>query len=486
MTIQSLGVGSGLALDDLVRQLISAERTPKEQRLDAREERVQDEISALGQIKSKISAFKDAVDDLRTDASINGREPTITHPSEDIEIFSAEATNTALRGSYDISVSQLASGSRIETADAAFTSPTDAVLTDGAGDTTMTFKIDSTGDSFTVNVTQNMTLAELREAINNNADNFGVNANIIDTGTATGGAKLVFTSDTTGTGNDLVIVNDGDRAELDRLTTTDSAETATNLTPVLTAANAKATIDGIQVESETNTFDNTIQNVTFTANKVSPLNSDGVTRQSSTMEIGYDKEGLETKINDFIDSYNGIIDEIKNVTRYGESELEEDGALAGDSLLRGVSSRMATIVGSSVQSSELGGLFAIGIELTTDGKLEISSTDFGLGSGESRFDDALENSFDDIAKIFTDETQGIATRLYDIADEYASSGGLISSREKAAKDNQSQIDDARARLEQHMLGYEAMVRAKYLNLDQTVSRLNQTGSALLASLGSYY
>ena len=118
--------------------------------------------------------------------------------------------------------------------------------------------------------------------------------------------------------------------------------------------------------------------------------------------------------------------------------------------------------------------------------IEISSTDFGLGSGESRFDDALENNFDDIAKIFTDETQGIATRLYDIADEYASSGGLISSREKAAKDNQSQIDDARARLEQHMLGYEAMVRAKYLNLDQTVSRLNQTGSALLASLGSYY
>jgi len=109
-----------------------------------------------------------------------------------------------------------------------------------------------------------------------------------------------------------------------------------------------------------------------------------------------------------------------------------------------------------------------------------------LGSGESRFDDALENNFDDIARIFTDETQGIATRLYDIADEYASSGGLISSREKAAKDNQSQIEDARARLEQHMLGYETMIRAKYLNLDQTVSRLNQTGSALLASLGSYY
>ena len=30
MTIQSLGVGSGLALDDLVQQLLDAERLPKE------------------------------------------------------------------------------------------------------------------------------------------------------------------------------------------------------------------------------------------------------------------------------------------------------------------------------------------------------------------------------------------------------------------------------------------------------------------------
>ena len=71
MTIQSLGVGSGLALDDLVTQLVQAERKPKQDRLDAREEQIEAQISGLGQLKSKLSDFQDAVDDLRSDVGIN-------------------------------------------------------------------------------------------------------------------------------------------------------------------------------------------------------------------------------------------------------------------------------------------------------------------------------------------------------------------------------------------------------------------------------
>ena len=483
MTIQSLGVGSGLALDDLVTQLLSAEREPKEQRLNDKEEKIEAEISALGKIKSKLSDFKDTVDEMRRDSDINGREPTITHPSEDKEIFTAEVSNSALRGSYEIAVTELASGSRIETADAAYSESTDKVLTDGLGSTTMTFKINNTGDSFTVSVTQNMSLAQLREAINNNENNFGVNANIIDTGTATGGAKLVFTSDVTGAGNDLVIVNDGDRGELDSLTTTDSTETATNLSPVKSATNAKATIDGIPVESETNEFENTIQNVSFEATSVSPLDADGITRVTSTLEIGYDRDGLDKKIRDFVDNYNKIITDINSLTRYGESDLEEDGALAGDSMLRGISNGLASIVGSSVDSSSLGSLFALGVELNSDGKLEIPATDFGLGSGDERLEAALEDNFDEIAKLFTDEEQGIAVRLYEMANEYTSYSGLITLRERAAKDDKDQIADDREAFELRMANYEQILRDRYLNLDQTVARLNQTGSALLAALG---
>ena len=477
MTIQSLGVGSGLALDDLVQQLLEAERAPKDARLNEKEERIEAEISGLGQIKSKLSAFEDSVDELRSDADINGREPTISNPSEDDDVLSAEASNSALRGSYEITVEQLASGSRITTDDGAFTSSTDAVLSTGAG--SLTFDVGGS-DSFTIDVTAGMTLTQLREAINNADDNFGVTANIIDTGTSAG-PRLVYSSSETGEGNDLVITNDTGVAELDRLSTTGGTGNI-SAANIQSAQNAIAYIDGIEVQSESNEFENTIQNVSFEVNEVSPKDANGEL-QATTLEIGYDKEGLEEKIRDFVDNYNSLIDEINTLTRYGESELEEDGALAGDSLLRGIQTSMANIVGGNVSASSLGGLFQVGIEFNDDGKLEIGTTDFGLGTGEDRLEDALEDNFDEIAKLFTDENEGIATRLYEFADEYTSYGGLISLREQTAKDNRDELYDERETLELRMQSYEDTLRSKYLNLDQTVAQLNQTSSALLASLG---
>ena len=476
MTIQSLGVGSGLALDDLVQQLLTAERQPKEERLNAKEERIEAEISGLGQIKSKLSDFKDAVDELRSDNGINGREPTITNPSEDNDVLSAEASNSALRGSYEVVVEQLAAGSRITTDAGAFTSSSDPVLTSGTG--SLTFDVGGS-KSFTIDVTAGMSLTALREKINNSDDNFGVTANIIDTGTGAG-PRLVFSSSETGDGNDLVITNDTGAAELDRLSTTGGTNNI-SAANIESARNAIAYIDGIEVQSSSNEFENTIQNVSFEVNEVSPKDAAG-DFLATKLSIGYDKEGLDKKIRDFVDNYNALIDEIKTLTRYGESELEEDGALAGDSLLRGIQSGLASIVGDNVSSSALGGLFQIGIEFDDDGKLEIGSTDFGLGTGEDRLEDALEDSFDEIAKLFTDPDEGIATRLYEFSKEYTSYSGLISLRERAAKDDREDLYDQREMLELRMLNYEEILRDKYLNLDQTVAQLNQTGSALLASL----
>lgn len=476
MTIQSLGVGSGLALDDLVQQLLSAEREPKEARLNEKEERIEAEISGLGQIKSKLSDFKDAVDELRSDNGINGREPTITNPSEDNDVLSAEASNSALRGDYQVAVEQLASGSRITTDAGAFTSSSDPVLTSGTG--SLTFNVGAT-NTFKIDVTAGMSLTTLRERINNAEDNFGVTANIIDTGTGAG-PRLVFSSSETGAGNDLVITNDNGAPELDRLSTTGGTANI-NAANIQGAKNAIAYVDGIEVQSSSNEFENTIQNVSFEVNEVSPKDALGEFL-TTKLTIGFDKEGLDKKIRDFVSNYNSLISEIETLTRYGESELEDDGALAGDSLLRGIRTGLGSIIGDNVSASKLGGLFQIGIEFDDDGKLEIGSTDFGLGTGEDRLKDALEDNFDEIAKLFTDENEGIATRLYEFSKEYTSFGGLISLRERSAKDSRDELYDERETLELRMLNYEEILRDKYLNLDQTVAQLNQTGSALLASL----
>jgi flagellar hook-associated protein 2 len=480
MGISSLGVGSGLDLEGLVSQLLEAERAPKAARLDAQDERIESEISSLGQIKSKLSDFKDSVDELRKDQSLTGREPTIRNPSEETEPFTAEASNSALTGEYAVTVERLASGSRIESAtalDGGFASSSDEV-TDTAG--SLTFKIGGTGDTFSLNVAAGSTLAQLREQINNAENNFGITANIINTGTADGGAKLVISSSITGEGNDLSIVNDNDLTGLNRIATTDSTESASYLTPTKTAQNAQAVIDGITVQSDTNEFENTIQNVTFTAKAVSEKNSLDEF-QSSTLVIGFDEEALDEKIREFVESYNSLNTEIRSLTKYGESELEDDGALAGDFTIRGIQAGLGNILSGTVTGSELGGLFQAGIELTSDGELEIGSTDFGLGTGASRLSDALEDNFDEVSKLFTAD-DGIATKLYDFIDQYTKSSGILADRESAAKDQRDQLLDDRAAFELRLVSFEETLRGRYLNLDQTVARLQQTSSALLSSL----
>ncbi|GGD72341.1 flagellar filament capping protein FliD [Lacimicrobium alkaliphilum] len=486
MAIQSLGVGSGLALDDLVKQLIAAERKPRQDRLDKREESLDAVISGIGQLKSKMDAFKESVDALRRDNQLQSRSATTTHPGitseEGSGPFTAEASNSAVTGSYKIAITQLAEGSRIETADAVdggFSSKTDSV-SGTAG--SLTFKVGS--ESFDVNVTAGMTMEQLRNKINANADNFGVNASIISTGTADGGAKLVFSSDKTGAGNDLQIVNNNNIADLNRVSTTDSAETATYLTPVKSATNAQATVDGILVESETNRFENVIDNVAFSATELSTKNASDEF-QTSTLNIGLDKKGTEKKVRDFVDDYNSLMSEIGTLTKYGGSELEDDGALAGDFMARGISSGLANIASGTVSTSELGSLFQIGIAFDEDGKLEISDVDeFGFGSGEDRLNEALDSNFDEFAKLFTDEKEGIASRMYDYLREYTTFDGLLRTREQSVKDEKDQLGKERERFELQMLNFEDIQRKKYLALDQTVSQLNRTGNALLTALNS--
>ena len=166
MSIQSLGVGSGLDLEALVSQLLEAERSPKQARLDSQEESYDAEISSIGTLKSKMKEFLDSVDELRSDANLKGREPTIKNPSENIEPFTAEASNSAVEADYAIAVTQLASGSRIETdnaVDGGFSSTSDSVSAQAGS---LTFKIGATTDTFSINVTAGMTLQQLSSAIN--------------------------------------------------------------------------------------------------------------------------------------------------------------------------------------------------------------------------------------------------------------------------------------------------------------------------------
>ncbi|MBE1302212.1 MAG: flagellar filament capping protein FliD [Alteromonadaceae bacterium] len=497
MGIQSLGVGSGLALDDLVTQLIDAERTPKQTRLDEQEETLDATISAIGSLKSKVEEFQDTAEELKNDFNLNAREPQIDHPNSDLEEddtgpFSAEASTSALEGDYQIAVTQLATGTEFTTQDNVFSASSD-VLTNT--ETTVNFGFVNSSDSFSVTVTSGMTLQEYVNAINSNSNNFQsdgttplVTATLLDTGTV--GPKLILRSSITGTGDELQI-DGGGNADLANVASTNLGVGSTTLTQE-NATNAIAYIDGIQVTSASNEFENIIPNVSFEAFELSETTTDtdlvaeNGGFQYSKLTIGNDKTGLENKIRDFIDAYNTLTDEISTLTRYGLSDLEEDGALAGDFMVRGLQSGLANLISDQVSGNTLGSLAQIGVTFDDDGKLEITAVDeFGSGSGEDKLSDALDDYFDEVANLFTDSSEGIGLRVYDFLYEYTTFGGLLSEREDALDDEKDLLADEREAFELRMLNFEQIQRDKYIALDRTVSSLNQTGAALLASLPQF-
>ncbi|BDX07799.1 flagellar filament capping protein FliD [Planctobacterium marinum] len=504
MGIQSLGVGSGLALDDLVTQLIDAERAPKEERLNEREETLDATISAIGSLKSKVDEFQDAVEELKNDYNLNAREPTIDHPTEPEEgetgPFTVEASSSAIEGDYDIAIAQLAAGTEYRTADGSFSTTSDTLYT-GAG-TSVSFNFESSSDNFSVSVTTNMTLQQYVDAINGSADNIQddgttklVNAILLDTGTADG-PKIIFESLLTGNGNDLRIVNEDGDAELSSVTshTNDGVggynadqELSTNTgdEAKVTAVNAQAYVNNVLVESGSNQFENAIANVSFEAFKVSETDASTATGfAASKVTIGNDTEGVKTKIQDFIDNYNSLVDEITRLTKYGESELEDDGALAGDFMIRSIQSGILNALTSTVTDNSFGSIFNIGLSFDDDGKLEISAVDeFGIGSGSDRLDDALQDNFDDVADLFTNSTNGVAQTLYDFLYEYTTFGGLLRDRESDLADEKDALADEREAFELRMLSFEQIQRDKFIALDKTVSSLNNTGNALFAALG---
>ena len=201
MAIGSLGIGSGLALNDLVTQLLEAERSGPAKRFEQRGEAFDSEISALGKLRSKMDDFKKVVKELQEDSQLNSRKPIASHPdytatddskpTDKGNIFSTDASSSAAAGRYEIAITQLASGSRLTSADGQFSSSSQTVLSSGTGK--LIFDVSSEGLSFEVDITPTMTLEDIKNAVNSAAANEYsddkkpfVNASIINTGTAVG------------------------------------------------------------------------------------------------------------------------------------------------------------------------------------------------------------------------------------------------------------------------------------------------------------
>ncbi|MCF2859360.1 flagellar filament capping protein FliD [Pseudoalteromonas sp. SMS1] len=463
--ITSAGVGSGLDLEGIIKASIDAENRPKMEQFVAKDQRLAVELSAIGEVKSALSTLNDTVEKLADIGNFNKRVANITQPSSG-DIISVTPTSDISVGDFEIAVQELAQGSRAVSTDGAFATA-DSVVSASGG--TLSFSAGT--KSFDLAVTAGMTLNELRDAINADNNNFGLTANIINTGDAGVGSKLVLTSSVTGTNNDLVITSD--TAELDAIETYDASTNPTGGMRIADDDKAKSaviTVDGLTVTSETNTFTNAVQDMTITAKAKSVQDATTLKYETANLNIAYDRDSVTTLIDEFITNYNAVVGQIGFRTRIGEP-------LNGDSSMRSLSDQMVSTLSKALtDAGPFGSIFDIGISVDKKGYLEKSSLVRSLN-------EAMDTNYDDIGTAFAGPN-GVAKDLESLLGNYVDSGGLLKQREDDLTTQQKAIEDDVLKHQYRMESLEQRLRKQYAGLDVLIAQMRQTQTYLGSQLAN--
>jgi len=241
------------------------------------------------------------------------------------------------------------------------------------------------GRETTITVSAGTTLTELKDLINNDSQNPGVTASILNDGTGLSTAfHLVLSGDQTGAAYKITSISH----------TLDNFDSTFDETQA--AQNAMLKVDGYPSGSEyiqksTNHITDVIEGVTLSL----------VGTGTSTVTVNPDTEAMKQKITDFISAFNEVRAYIKEQTKY-DDDTGEAGILLGNYAVEIVKSRLDAIVSTNATGFRDGkdtyvNLMQIGIRTDVE---EGSETEGQLLIDETELDNALASDFEAVADLF--------------------------------------------------------------------------------------
>jgi flagellar hook-associated protein 2 len=443
-TISILGVGSGLQLQDMLDQLREVDEAPI-RRLETTKSHYEEQLTAFDKLNQDLLGIKSTALNLSLQSTFLGRSASLSNE----EKISVTVTDGAETGSHNITVGRMASASSWQGAGAA---TRDTVVNSSGSDETFTYHTGS-NDPVSITVADGTTLEELANLINNDPDNPGVTASVIDSGDPSTPFRLILKSDSTGENERISIDSQLSGYALSELQGAGG-----------TSLNAEITVDGITYQRQQNSGINDILGGTT----INLLETGNV-----SLSVSEDHTDLKESIKALVEGVNSIIASLNEQTGYdedGNPELLNDVGSAKSlkyELLDMLGTRVET--GGSVKS-----LFDMGLELNRDGTLTIDDT---------KLDNALKNNFSDVKTLFTgDDDKGI-TGIGDQMNDRLRvmtrpSTGLMATERTAAEqriDNiDTQIESTTARLDRK---YEIMAK-QFARLDSFMNSMSSMSDYL--------
>lgn len=438
--ITASGVGSGLDIRSLVNQLVAADRAPVETTLSRQQERTQLKLSAYSYLRSSMESLQESLGDDTSGSATDARTATLS--SEDF--FSADVSDGAALGNYNIVVDRLASSGR-----SVLQTPTDPAAGLGTG----TFDITLGSDSFSIDITDPATtLSDLASAINNAVDNPGVRASILN---VDGGSVLSLSSDRTGTDSALTLGGSGDFTAF-----------AADVQAVEVAQDALIYIDGMAVSSSDNVISDAIDGVTLNLTQADP-------GETINLGVGRNDDAFVDAINRFVEGWNTFADRADAMGSY-DPATNTAGELNGNSLLRGIEAQLrAAVSGGQGPSSDLFGV-DFGLEIDAKGKMSLDT---------EAFKEALATRRTDVVAFWSGD-DGLAGKVDAVLENQLDSEAALKSRELSLEASLDRIEDRRERLDYRMQRAEDRYLAQFTALDVALAQLQSTGGFLASQLSS--
>jgi flagellar hook-associated protein 2 len=360
----SAGTSGGIDVAATVNQLMQVERVP-ERHMQAQQTILQQQESALKDLQSKIASLQSAADALKDRSGIFS---SVAAQSGDTSVFRASADSDAAQGMHTVVVDHLASTSTAHSAalgqaSTTFTSNTSFDLTIGDGaPVTVTFDA------------QHNTLTTAADYLN--GLNIGVKASVVN---GANGSQLVLTSRSSGAGGEISITNDS---------------TTLGMSRGNKGQNALVTVDGINVESATNTVKDAVPGITLNLISAAP-------GREMTLQAASDTDGTTAAIHNFVTAYNSSISAINSQFRF-DTGTKTSGVLAADTMVRDLQQQLLTVATNTVAGAgSISSLPQLGITMNDDGTLKLDNT---------KLASALANNFEDVQTFFQKDGTGFAVQ----------------------------------------------------------------------------
>ena len=452
MAISSVGVGSGLPLDQLLSDIRKSENQPLvliQQRQVLSEAR----LSGYGIIKGALTDLQKASQALTKTEKYGALKGTSSH-----EAIGVKVEKNAVAGSYTLTDISLATQQSLTLTGQA--SRTDAIGTGGQ----LTIELHNGKDPVTIDLGADTSLQGVMKAINANPD-LGVQATLINDGSDSP-YRLMLTTADTGTDASIKEIKVTGNDDLNAVLAYDASGATANYQETATATNANATINGIPVTSQSNSFKDVIEGVTFDL-KTLPANGEAV-----KINVTRDDSVAINAVKDFVKSYNSLLDTIKAQTSFDVAN-EKSSALTGDSLVRRVENQVRSALNSASGVGDIHTLADLGIKSDyKTGKLEID---------EEKLTEAVRDHLGDVTE-FLSGANGIGKKVDTVANEYIKSNGFIQNAtdglNRTIKDLEKQYQATSDRIENKMENY----RRQFSQLDVMMNQMSGISNYLTQQL----